>query len=241
MKKNTSIFVIAILAIFANLGLADTYSYEIDEVESLQISAGVNFTVSCADKSSLEIVADTVEDFQMSLEDKTLTIKREKTKFWPFSLWSNKKVTADITLRHPPNVIDLTSGANGTMKNCFNGKEDLTLSASSGSSLDVYKGTGSIDQLEVDISSGANIEIDEKIHINHLLIDASSGSNFDTDNDVIIETAKVSISSGASVDIRGVRQISGKVSSGGNLKVSDSTKRTDLVTSSGGGVNAYDD
>jgi phage baseplate assembly protein gpV len=123
------------------------------------------------------------------------------------------------------------------MQNCFKREADLSLSVSSGSSFEIDGGSGSINQLEVDLSSGAQIEIEEKLHINHLALKASSGSDFEADNEVVIETAKVKISSGATVEICGALEVSGKASSGGTIEVAENTIRTDFTTSSGGSLD----
>jgi hypothetical protein len=88
----------------------------------------------------------------------------------------------------------------------------------------------------VNLSTGSEIEIEEKLHINYLSLNASLGSDFEVEKEVIIETAKVRISSGASVEIWGAREISGNVSSGGRLEVCEKTTRTNVTTSSGGEV-----
>ena len=237
MKTNTILLLIFILATFTNLVFAETYSYEIEEVESLEVSAGVEFTVWCADKNKLEIFADSEDDFRMSLKDKKLKIKGKNRNSWLFFSWGKNYVTADITLKNPPKFIELSAGSEGKMQDCFKREADLSLSASSGSSFEIDEGSGSINQLEVDLSSGSEIEIEQKLHINHFTLNASSGSDFEAENEVIIETAKVSISSGASVEIWGVREILGKVSSGGSLEVSENTIRIDVTTSSGGEID----
>ena len=245
MKANTFFLLIFILATFTNLLFAETYSYEIEEVESLEVSAGVEFTVWCADKNKLEIFADSEDDFRMSLKDKKLKIKGKNRNSWLFFSWGKNYVTADITLKNPPKFIELSAGSEGKMQDCFKREADLSLSASSGSSFEIdnshearnREGSGSINQLEVDLSSGSEIEIEQKLHINHFTLNASSGSDFEAENEVIIETAKVSISSGASVEIWGVREILGKVSSGGSLEVSENTIRIDVTTSSGGEID----
>ena len=237
MKTNSIFLLVFILATFTNLALAETYSYEIEETESLEISAGVEFTVWCGDVNKLEIFADSENDFQMSLKDKNLKLKSRNENHWLFFSWGKNDVTADITLKNPPKSIKLSAGSEGRMQNCFHREADLSLSASTGSSFKIDSSSDSINQLEVDLSTGSVIEVEGKLHINHLQLNATTGSIFEADNEVIIETSKVRISSGSSVDICGALEISGDVSSGGSIEVDEITIRTNVTTSSGGEVD----
>ena len=139
--------------------------------------------------------------------------------------------------KNPPKYIELTTGSIGKIQNCFKKDADLNLSASTGSSFEIDKGSGSINQMKVDLSTGAAIKIEKNLHINHLSLNASTGSTFESGNEVVIESSEVMVSSGASVDIYGTLEISGKVSSGGNIEVEKNTIRTDITTSTGGSLN----
>ena len=211
------------VSFFTPLIFCETYSYEIEEVESVDVSSGVEFTVWCGAVNKLDITADSEDDFRMSMKDKKLKIKRKNSSSWLFFSWGRNDVTADIT--------------EGEMENCFKKEADLSLSVSSGSSFVIDEGSGSINELEVNMSSGSEIEIEEKLHINHLRLKASSGSDFEADDEVIIETSEVRVSSGASVEICGALEVSGKVSSGGSIEVAENTIRTDITTSSGGSLD----
>ena len=228
--------IILMVSFFTPLFFCETYFYEIEEVESVDVSSGVEFTVWCGAVNKLNITADSEDDFRMSLKDKKLKIKRNSNSWLFFSLRSND-VTADITLKNPPQFIELSAGSEGEMENCFKKEADLSLSVSSGSSFVIDEGSGSINELEVDMSSGSEIEIEEKLHINLLRLKASSGSDFEADDEVIIETSEVRVSSGASVEICGALEVSGKVSSGGSIEVAENTIRTDITTSSGGSLD----
>ena len=204
----------------------------------MDVSSGVEFTVWCGAVNKLKITADSEDDFRMSLKDKKLKITRKNSSSWLFFSWGRNDVTADITLKNPPQFIELSAGSEGKIyKICFKKEADLSLSVSSGSSFVIDEGSGSINELEVVMSSGSEIEIEEKLHINHLRLKASSGSDFEADDEVIIETSEVRVSSGASVEICGALEVSGKVSSGGSIEVAENTIRTDITTSSGGSLD----
>ena len=215
--------------------LPKTYSYEIEEVDALEVGAGVEVEIRCGDMNKLEISADSEDDFRMSFKNKKLKITGKINGFFGL-FFSGKRndVTADLTLKTPPHSIEVHSGSGGYMKKCFENEGDLDLSASSGSSFELDGATGFLDRLEVDLSSGSSVAIGETFHVNHIELEASSGSEFEADDEIIIETAEVRVSSGASAEICGALAVSGRVSSGGDLKVSKNTIRTDLSVSSGG-------
>jgi len=229
--------IILTVSFFTPLLFCETYSYEIEEVETVEIRSGVEFAVWCGAVNKLDITADSEDDFRMSLKDKKLKINRKSTNSWLFFSWGRNDVTADITLKKPPQFIKLSAGSEGEMENCFKKEADLSLSVSSGSSFEIDGGSGYIDELKVDLSSGSEIEIEETLHINHLALKASSGSDFEADSGVVVEASAVRVLSGASVEICGALEVSGKVSSGGSIEVAENTIRTDVTTSSGGSLD----
>jgi len=85
------------VSFFTPLLFCETYSYEIEEVESVDVSSGVEFTVWCGAVNKLKITADSEDDFRMSLKDKKLKITRKNSDFWLFFPWGSNDVTADIT------------------------------------------------------------------------------------------------------------------------------------------------
>ena len=77
------------VSFFTPLLFCETYSYEIEEVESVDVSSGVEFTVWCGAVNKLKITADSEDDFRMSLKDKKLKIKRKNSDFWLFFPWGS--------------------------------------------------------------------------------------------------------------------------------------------------------
>ena len=82
-------------------------------------------------------------------------------------------VTENITLKNPPTFIELSAGSEGKMQDCFKREEDLSLSASSGSSFGIdnshearnREGSSSINLLEMDLSSGSDFEAENEVII----------------------------------------------------------------------------
>jgi len=237
METQNLIFLLGVGAFCTPLLFAETYSYEIEGVESLDIHSGVEFTVQCGDVNKLEIYADSEDDVKMSFNNKKLKIGRKSRNAWLFfPLWRRSNdVTANLMLKNPPQYIELGSGSEGKMGNCFKKQASLNLSTSSGSSIEIDGGSGSITELEVRMSSGSEIELKGTLHINHLTLRASSGSDFEADDKVVIEASEVRVSSGATIEICGALAVSGKASSGGYIGVAENSIITDFTTRSGGG------
>jgi len=191
--------------------LAETYSYPIEGVESIGVSSGVEFRIQCGARATLDISASSEDDFQMTLKDKKLKITRNN--IGRLLSWRFSDVTADITLTHAPQSVS----AGSTLK--FNGD------------------SGSIGNLDVNISAGSDVEIRNALNLDHLEVTASSGSRFEAGEDIVVETSEVRVSSGASIEVCGARSITGNASSGGSIDVADTTKIVNLRSSSGGNIN----
>jgi hypothetical protein len=216
---------------------AQVFTYSIDEVEALEITGGVELNVVCAEANQLDISADTENAFSMSLTDKKLKIKSSKQNFWN-RLWSQfSPVSADLKVTQSPHSIKVSAGSEVGILNCYKKHESsLDLAVHAGSSLTIEGDAGSIDRLEVDISSGSEAGITASLKINQLNLKASSGAEFNTRKSVVINNASVKISSGASAEICGTLAISGRASSGGEVNVSEATKLSDIRTNSGGSI-----
>ncbi len=215
--------------------LAETYSYPIEGVESIGVSSGVKFRIQCGARATLDISASSEDDFQMTLKDKKLRIRRNN--IGRFLSWRFSDVTADITLTRAPQSVDVSAGSHGEMDDCFKNVGKLRLSVSAGSTLKFNGDSGSIGNLDVHISAGSDVEIRNALNLDHLEVTASSGSRFEAGEDIVVETSEVRVSSGASIEVCGARSITGNASSGGSIDVADTTKIVNLRSSSGGNIN----
>ena len=215
--------------------LAETYSYPIEDVESIVVSSGVEFRIQCGARATLDISASSEDDFQMTLKDKKLKITRNN--IGRLLSWRFRDVAADIILTHAPQSIDVSGGSHGEMDDCFNNVGKLRLSVSAGSKLKLNGDSGSIDNLDVNLSAGSDVELRNALNLDRLEVTASSGSRFEAGENIIVETSEVRVSSGASVEVCGARSITGKASSGGSIDVADTTKILNLRSSSGGNIN----
>jgi hypothetical protein len=63
---------------------AETYSYPIETIESVEISAGVEFNIQCGDVAKIEISAASEDNFKLSIKDKKLEIEGKRKSNWFF-------------------------------------------------------------------------------------------------------------------------------------------------------------
>jgi hypothetical protein len=231
------VFILLFISCWTTTLNARVFTYSIDEVEALEIIGGVELNVVCGEINQLDISADTENAFSMSLTDKKLKIQSSKQNFWNL-LWSEfSPVSADLKVTQSPHSIEVSAGSEAGILNCYKKHEDsLDIAVHAGSSLTIEGNAGSIDQLEIDLASGSQIQIEGKLNINHLDLEASSGAELETDTAVVISTARVKISSGAYAEICGALAVSGKTSSGGAVEVSKATRLSDIRTNSGGSI-----
>jgi hypothetical protein len=231
------VFILLFISCWTTTLNARVFTYSIDEVEALEIIGGVELNVVCGEINQLDISADTENAFSMSLTDKKLKIKSSKQNFWNL-LWSQfSPIKAVLKVTQSPLSIEVSAGSEVGILNCYKKHENsLDLAVHAGSSLTIEGDAGSIDRLEVDISSGSEADINANLEINHFTLEASSGAEFNTRKSVVINNASVKVSSGASAEICGTLAISGRASSGGEVNVSEATKLSDIRTNSGGSI-----
>ena len=68
--------VLSASTMIAPIILAETYSYSIEEIEAIVVSSGVEFRIQCGARATIDVSAASEDDFQMTLKDKKLKIKR---------------------------------------------------------------------------------------------------------------------------------------------------------------------
>jgi hypothetical protein len=96
---------------------------------------------------------------------------------------------------------------------------------------------GQLERLRVDVSSGAEFDMDSEIAISKVVLDISSGASVDLDDAVLVTELSVDISSCAYADVCGANAlVYGEISSGGDLDVGREAQTQDLELSSGGRV-----
>lgn len=225
---------------------AEVFEYPIaKDAEEVEIDEGIEFTLTCIrartgdddDSGIIRITASDEDAFDLDLSSSEISLSKNSS----FSTWfkGSKSVSAELLLSYSPEAIEVRSAAEGRVSECFSDSARLELTASSGSSLRINGDNSQITLLEIDVSSGAKIDIKAPMEVTNTKAEASSGGQIEFADEVEIDSASVRISSGGSAEMCGAKSLGGRISSGGNVDVSKSTKRNDLKISSGGDVDSF--
>ena len=100
----TKIWGLLILTVVFNTPVsAETYSYPLENIESIRISAGIGFEVRCGEVSKLEVTAAAEDRYKLSIDNDTLSLSGKNQNKWFSMLWGNvDDVKASITLNKSP-------------------------------------------------------------------------------------------------------------------------------------------
>lgn len=217
---------------------AKTFVYELDDVTDLDISAGIELELRCGDENIIRIDAEDEEDFRFRNNNRRLSLSRDGGSLFS---WLGEKgpVTASVVLKSLPESYEFSSGVQSRIERCDVQGGDVRVDISSGSNVRMLDLTGDLDRLSVDVSSGAQFELDSQITVEAAMLDISSGASAVLESDALVDVLSVDISSGGSADVCGANgSVSGEVSSGGDLDVGSDAQTQGLELSSGGRLRA---
>jgi hypothetical protein len=212
--------------------LAGTRTYEIGAFEEISVAAGINADIIMG--PSRRVVAETkardFDDLQVSMEGNVLKISRPARRWFSFGLRANYQVhVVTPALR----ALVASSGADVGITGPVVG--DFSVSASSGSNIKVTGIKGG--NVKAQASSGSDVGIAGSCVT--LEVEASSGSDLDAGN-LKCETITVQASSGSDVSVAASKSVSGKASSGSELRVSGAPPDVRVDKSSGADVEVRD-
>ena len=190
MRKN---FSMNLLVIYTTLALmfgliwsaasaqAKTFVYELDAVTDLDISAGIELELRCGDENIIRIDAEDEEDFRFRNNNRRLSLSRDGGSLFS---WLGEKgpVTASVVLKSLPESYEFSSGVQARIERCDVQGGDVRVDISSGSvrMLD-------LDRLSVDVSSGAQFELDSQITVEAAMLDISSGASAVLESDALVD------------------------------------------------------
>ncbi len=197
-----------------------------DDFTRVKVSRGLDLYITQGSNSELTVEADeNLQDLiKTEVKNGQLNIYSEK------NIWRAKSKKIYLTLPQ----IDY-------------------LKASSGSEV-VSKGTLNVNDFEVDVSSGADVNLTVKAK--NVVSEASSGSYLNIKGETETHNAKASsgasirayklesetttarVSSGANIDVHASEYLDAKASSGGDIDYRGNPKRINKKTSSGGSVSS---
>jgi len=230
MKKTLTIIQIALLTLALITGHAtDRETRNLDAFSGVSVSSGVNAKLIQGTHNEISIEVDGIEIDRVKtyIKNDVLVVSVKHKKFW-FGSWGKKDIDVVITYT-----------------------EDLSkLKASSGSNL-IADHTIFADELDIDISSGAHMELDVKAYEVNIdlssgsvgrlsgvskvaYVESSSGAHLQA-YDLRTDKASADGSSGSSIQITVVNDLRADVSSGASVRYKGDPQR-DIDKSSGGSV-----
>jgi len=240
------ILLLTIAGTLAPTASAEVFEYPIaKDAEEVEIDEGIEFTLTCIrartgdedDSGIIRITASDEDAFNLDISANEISLSKNGS----FSSWFKgfESISAELVLSYSPEAIEVKSAAEGRVSECFSNSAEVELTASSGSSLRINGDNSRITYLEVDVSSGAKIDIKAPMNVTSAKVEASSGGQIGFANEVEINRASVRISSGGSAEMCGAMSVEGRVSSGGNIDLPEEAERNALKTSSGGEVDSF--
>lgn len=196
---------VAVAAIVAAPAQADSRTFSLSNFKRVNIAAGTQVILK---QGPFSIVAEEPDGrfdrLRLEMRGDTLYVGRHNNWFW-------------FDFGGPRYTVTITAPA-------YDG-----IDASSGSSIDGHD--LSFQDLKVDVSSGANVDLSGSC--TGLRLDVSSGARFDGER-LQCESARVDASSGASADAFATRSAAADASSGASVVFHGKPASFDKDTSSGG-------
>lgn len=204
--------------------LAATRTYDVGNFDALYVAAGVEVEVTIG--SSRSVVAETrsgdFDDLRIAVEGNVLKIDRP-SRGWFSPARPNYQVRVVTPLLRS---LSVASGAEADVKGPLAG--DFAVEAASGSEARVSGIQGGT--VKARASSGSDVEIAGTCTT--LSAESSSGSDLDA-QELRCETLTVESSSGSDVGVFASRSVSGKASSGSDVRVRGAPPSVQVTTSSG--------
>ncbi|MFQ5562145.1 MAG: head GIN domain-containing protein [Parvularculaceae bacterium] len=195
-------------ALLAGSASAETKSFDLPAFDEIDASAGVDVNVSVGGAQSV-IAENENGDF----DDLVLEVRRgelrasRKNKRFGFGKRERYKIVVTMPALEG---IEISSGADADVTGV--NADHFSIDGSSGADADI---AGTCKTLDIDVSSGANINA----------------------SDLICEVATVDVSSGGNAKIHATQRLNADASSGGHATVYGKPEYVDIDKSSGGGVS----
>lgn len=205
---------------------AATRTYDTRDFDSIAVAAGiqVDVTLGRGHRVVAETRADDFDDLRINVKDGVLHIERPRLSWFSFGRRPDYHVRVEApALRE----LSASSGSRVSVRGETPG-DSFTVSASSGSSLDIEISRS--DALVARSSSGSRLQISGTCH--SIRVQASSGANLDAE-DLRCEDVEVQASSGSAVSVAASRRVAGAASSGASVRVRGRPDVVEVTQSSG--------
>lgn len=204
-----------------------TESRNVNGFSSIDVSEGITVTLTMGDKESVEVTApeDYIDKVTTEVNGSELDIFIEGNN----SGNKGRNVTV-VVVAKTINKIESSSGSSVKTTNIIN-TDELKINVSSGANVNVEC---EADKVSVSTSSGAGATV--RGGAINLSTDASSGSHITAAN-LKAHNVVADVSSGANIKVHAEKQLNADASSGGSVAYTGSPEMIDVEKSSGGSVH----
>jgi len=219
----------------APLQADDPEVHPLDGIETLKLSGGLTFDVTCGRENSATITSIDARAFKTALKDGRLSITRKSFRnLVSFGKNQDQDVHVQIQLTGDLPHLDLTTGTRGTGKTCRASQPLLAVNASTGSRLELL--ASNFGELSVTATTGSDVEIVETVTARQLFVKLTTGSQFYGGPKLQATAARVEITTGGDGNVCGAALVTGKVATGGAVRVSNTATVEVETTITGGEV-----
>ena len=207
--------------------------HTLDGIETLKLSGGLTFEVTCGSENSATITSADARGFKTVLKGDRLSITRKSFRnLVSFGISRDQAVHVHIQLAGDLPELDLTTGSSGTGQTCSAAQDLLAVNASTGARLDLLNST--FGELSVTATTGSDVEILETVEARQLFVKLTTGSRFYGGPKLRATAARVDVTTGGDANVCGAALVTGKTTTGGAVRVSN-TATVEVETSITGG------
>ncbi len=228
-------FALGLVAWAAPLQAEESQVLTLDGIETLKLSGGLTFTVTCGTENSATITSADARAFKTALKADRLSITRKSFRnLLSFGKSQDQAVQVHIQLAGDLPQLDLTTGTSGTAKTCSAVQDLLEVNANTGSRLDLLNST--FGELSVKATTGSDVEILETVTARQLFVKLTTGSQFYGGPKLQATAARVDVTTGGDANVCGAALVTGKATTGGTVRVSNTATVEVDTTITGGEV-----
>lgn len=226
-------FTFALITWAAPLQAEASQVLALDGVKTLKLSGGLTFGVTCGGENSATITSADARAFKTNLKGDRLSITRKSFRnLLSLGKHQDHKVHVHIQLTDDLPELDLTTGTSGTGKTCSDAQGLLAVNASTGARLKLL--ASNFGELSVTAKTGSDVEILETVTARQLFVTLTTGSRFYGGPKLQATAARVDVTTGGDANVCGAALVTGKTTSGGAVRVSN-TATVDVETTLTGG------
>jgi len=191
--------------------------YPLDGIKEAKFTGGLTLLVKCGAVDELMIDTENEKAFSYKNKGDEIVVKRKQLKKWVTLGQSDVPVKATLTVSGDVPDLDLSTGVSATVIPCDRSQSIFKVELSTGAAMTLAR--GDFETLEVEANTGASAEVDQATTANQLYLDLDTGSTFFGGQQLRVETARVELSTGSTANVCGAKTVTGKVSTGGDVRV----------------------